>query len=72
VTANIRTQPCQTCQPELGDSLSSGISRYLCMCPADRRAEARESPAEQPWAVFCSTLDNPALLLPSTGFGDLE
>jgi hypothetical protein len=31
-----------------------------------------ESSADQPWAEFCESLDQPAFLMPVTGFGDLE
>jgi hypothetical protein len=31
-----------------------------------------ESSADQPWAEFCATLEQPVFLMPVTGFGDLE
>jgi hypothetical protein len=41
-------------------------------CSCSNAASVVESSGDQPWAEFCGSLDQPAFLMPVTGFGDLE
>jgi hypothetical protein len=63
---------CVVCRGVRESALALAENEYVCHSHAVAGSLVIESPSEQAWADFCSTLERPAFLLPITGFGDLE
>ena len=58
-------------------SVTEGASPYIgaathCNGAYAMSTSVIESSADEPWAEFCASLEQPVFLMPVTGFGDLE
>jgi hypothetical protein len=67
-----RKLSCPTCSEPEANSHGLGNVEAQAQCTCANYSEVIETSADQPWADFCETLDQPAFLMPVTGFGDLE
>ena len=67
-----RKLPCSTCSEPEANSRALGDVDAQAQCTCATISEVIETSGEQPWAAFCETLEQPAFLMPVTGFGDLE
>ena len=69
--ATVQHLHCIPCSVTEGAGPHSGAATR-CNGAYAMAATVIESSADQPWAEFCATLEQPVFLMPVTGFGDLE
>ena len=72
MNAIAQTKRCYVCCCDKNDETGASLGR-ACVCSARAKVSPIiDSPSDQPWAEFCGQLEQPAFLMPVTGFGDLE
>jgi hypothetical protein len=74
VNAIAQTKRCYVCCFDKNNETGTNLGG-ACVCADRARAKVSpiiDSPSDQPWAEFCGQLEQPAFLMPVTGFGDLE